>query len=78
MDWRQRTPCPKCGSRARRHNCHPSGDKRRIAELENALRGVVRHWREFGGMMIYNNAVNRDDYGMDERIEAAAKLIEST
>lgn len=49
----------------------------RIAALEAALRGVVGHWREFGGMMIYNNAANRDDYGMDDRIEAAAKLIET-
>ena len=48
----------------------------RSEKLETALRGVVNHWREFGETIIFNNAVNRDDYGFDERIEGAAKLIE--
>ena len=49
----------------------------RVEKLETALRGVVGHWREFGEMIVYNNAVNRDDYGMDERIAGAAKVLES-
>lgn len=42
----------------------------RSAELEMALRGIVNHWNEFGGMMGIN-----DDYGMGERMDAAEKLI---
>ena len=48
----------------------------RTEKLETALRGVIEHWREFGEMIVYNNATNRDDYGFDERVEDAAKLIE--
>ncbi len=44
-------------------------------KLELSLRGIVNHWREFGDMIVLNNAVNKDDYGMSERIEAAAKLV---
>lgn len=47
----------------------------RVDKLETALAGVIAHWREFGAMIVYNNATNRDDYGLDERIEFAAKLI---
>lgn len=46
-----------------------SADKARIAELEAALRGIVRHWNEFGDMMGVN-----DDYGFSERLDAAEKL----
>lgn len=48
----------------------------RTEKLETALRGVVNHWREFGEMIVLNNAVNRDDYGFDERVEDAARLID--
>lgn len=47
----------------------------RIERLETALAGIISHWREFGPMMVFNNAVNRDDYGLDERMDAAAKLV---
>lgn len=43
----------------------------RIAELEAALGGIIDHWNEFGPMMIEN----KTDYGLDERIAAAEKLI---
>ena len=43
----------------------------RIDTLERALAGIVNHWREFGEMMINN----QDDYGLDERMDAAATLI---
>lgn len=39
--------------------------------LQTALAGIIMHWREFGEMMCKDQA----DYGMDERIEAAAKLV---
>ena len=47
----------------------------RAERIEVALRGIVDHWREFGEMIVLNNAVNRDDYGFDERINAAARLL---
>ena len=47
----------------------------RIEKLEIALAGIIDHWREFGGMMVYNNSENRDDYGLDERIERVAPLV---
>ena len=47
----------------------------RVLSLEQTLARLVSHWREFGGMIVTNNAVNRDDYGFDEQIEAAAKII---
>jgi hypothetical protein len=43
--------------------------------LRRSLAGIVDHWNEFGDMVVLNNAVNRDDYGMSERIDAAAKLV---
>lgn len=46
-----------------------------LNKTDRALAGIINHWREFSDMMIFNNAVNRDDYGMSERIEAAAKLV---
>lgn len=46
-----------------------------LKRVRNALVGIIDHWREFGSMIVLNNATNRDDYGMDERVEAAAKLI---
>lgn len=46
-------------------------DKRHIAALEAALRGIANHWYEFGSKMIEH----KDDYGLGERIEAAAKLV---
>ena len=49
--------------------------RRRIKELEATLRRVVNHWREFGEMIVLDNATNRDDYGFDERVEDAAKII---
>ena len=39
--------------------------------LHAALSGIVDHWWEFGEMMVNNH----DDYGFDERIDAAAKLV---
>lgn len=39
--------------------------------LQTALAGVVMHWREFGQMMCREQT----DYGMDERIEHAARLV---
>lgn len=39
--------------------------------LHSALSGIVSHWYEFGEMMVNN----QDDYGFDERIDAAAKLV---
>ena len=39
--------------------------------LHTALSGIVSHWHEFGEMMINNQT----DYGMDERIDAADKLL---
>lgn len=47
----------------------------RVLDLERALAGVVNHWNEFGDMIVLNNAVNKDDYGMSERIDAVSKLI---
>lgn len=47
----------------------------RVLSLEQTLARLVNHWREFGGMIVTNNAVNRDDYGFDEQIEAAAKIV---
>jgi hypothetical protein len=47
----------------------------RIEQLETALAGLISHWREFGEMIVFNNAVNRDDYGFDERMEHAARLV---
>lgn len=46
-------------------------------QLEIALRGLVSAWREFGEMIVFNNAVNKDDYGFTERVEAVAKLVEA-
>lgn len=43
--------------------------------VDRALNGIIDHWREFGGMIVFNNAVNRDDYGLGDRIEAAANLV---
>jgi hypothetical protein len=43
----------------------------RIELLENALRGIIDHWWEFGEMMM----TNADTYGFDETIDAAAKLV---
>ena len=43
----------------------------RIERLETALAGIIGHWREFGEMMVKD----QDDYGLDEWIEAAAKLV---
>lgn len=54
----------KCGEKEK-------AQRLRIAELEMALAGVISHWREFGEMM----CKDQTDYGLDERIEAAAKLI---
>lgn len=45
----------------------------RIDKLERALRGIIAHWNEFGQMMVCGS--NKDDYGFDERIEAASKLV---
>jgi hypothetical protein len=41
-------------------------------ELYRALSGIVEHWYEFGDMMISNQT----DYGLEERIASAAKLLE--
>ena len=43
----------------------------RIEALEAALSGIINHWNEFGEMMF----ANKDDYGLSERLDAAAKLI---
>jgi hypothetical protein len=39
--------------------------------LATALRGIVDHWYEFSAMMIEA----QDAYGMDERMDAADKLL---
>ena len=39
--------------------------------LHTALSGIVSHWYEFGEMMVNNQT----DYGFDERIDAADKLL---
>lgn len=44
-----------------------------LSPLEMALRGIVNHWREFGDMIVFGD--NRDDYGLGERMDAAAKLL---
>ena len=44
---------------------------REIMKMDAALLGIINHWREFGEMMI----TNKDDYGLSERIDAAAELI---
>jgi hypothetical protein len=49
----------------------------RIAELESALRDVVRHWNDFGDVIVFNNAANRDDYGFGEVVEAAKAHLQN-
>lgn len=46
-----------------------------LNKYQRALSSLVKHWDEFGDLIVMNNAVNRDDYGMDERMYAAAKLV---
>ena len=43
---------------------------RHAVKIEAELRGIIRHWDEFGEMMGV-----RDDYGLSERMDAARKLI---
>lgn len=43
----------------------------RIAVLEAALRSIIGHWWEFGEMML----THQTDYGLSERMDAAAKLV---
>jgi hypothetical protein len=43
---------------------------RHAAKIEDALRGIIHHWNEFGEMMGV-----KDDYGFSERLDAAEKLI---
>ena len=45
----------------------------RADRIETALRGIIDHWRKFGDTMVFGD--NRDDYGLDERIDEAAKLL---
>lgn len=45
--------------------------KKRIAELEASLSGIVNNWHEFAEMMIEY----KTDYGLSERIDAASKLL---
>jgi hypothetical protein len=44
---------------------------RHATKIETALRGIIGHWYEFAEMMIEN----KTDYGLGERIDAAAKLV---
>lgn len=44
-----------------------------VDKYERALRGIISHWNEFGGQITFGD--NRDDYGFDERIDAAARLV---
>ena len=43
---------------------------RHAQKIEDALRGIIRHWNEFGDMMGV-----KDDYGFSERLDAAEKLV---
>lgn len=43
-----------------------------IEILRRALAGIVSHWDEFSNLMV----AKKDDYGLDERINAARKILD--
>ncbi len=47
-----------------------------VLALRRALSSVIDHWREFGATICLRNVVNKDDYGMDDKIEAAATVLD--